>query len=133
MKKDLPILLLHTCRYIDIIRKKSKICCSIYSVLVYSNNQHLVTIAVLQCACLVLYCVKINFEIIISDRKNQLISYKNYKLYNKSYTVKYLVSYKWHCVDTVGEINIDKFQVESIKPQNIIRMVKMSYFDNGRK
>ena len=39
-----------------------------------------------------------NFEIVYSERKNQLILYKKFKFYNKAY-VKYLDANKWQCVN----------------------------------
>jgi len=39
-----------------------------------------------------------NFEIVISDRKKQLILYKSFKFYNKAY-VKLLDAYNWQCVN----------------------------------
>ena len=64
-------------------------------VLQCSNNRHLVTVVVL---CYTVSTVKLNFEIVYSERKNQLILYENFKFYNKAYD-KYLDANKSQCVN----------------------------------
>jgi len=61
-----------------------------------------------------------NFEIVISERKNQLILYKSFKFYNKAY-VKYLDAYKWQCVNKkcTAKIYVDRDMKMIVKDESL--------------
>jgi len=68
---------------------------------------------------LVLHRVKMNFEIVFCERKNQLILYEKCKFYNKAY-VKYLDANKWQCVNKkcTAKIYVDRDMKMIVKDES---------------